>query len=198
MKPTGSLFRQSIKRQNGAALIMGMMLLLVMTLLALTASSSAVMQERMAGSYRDASLAFHATEAGGRWGAAWLQSLGASTGSPRPFPCSSSCTASVSSAVWASGQYIPLNFDWAGSSWTYGASPTDAAVFSGYDAAAVQTNLMVSAPPQFVLEEYYFKRDDLAASAATGVVYYRVIARGTGQRPNTTRVAINLLAKRFQ
>ncbi len=197
MKSAGSMFRRSIKKQNGAALIMGLMLLLVMTLLALTASSSAVMQERIAGSFRDASLAFHATEAGGRWGAAWLQSLGASTGSPRPFPCASNCTASAATAVWVSGQYSP-SLDWATSSWTYGVSPTNASVFSGYEATAVNSNLMVSAPPQFVLEEYYFKRDDLSASVATGVVYYRVIARGTGQRLNTTRVAINLLAKRFQ
>lgn len=197
MKSAGSKFRQSIKKQNGAALMLGMLLLLVMTLLALTASSSAVMQERMAGSFRDASLAFQATEAGGRWGAAWLQSLGASTGSPRPFPCASTCSASASTAVWVSGQYSP-SLDWATSSWTYGESPTDASVLSGYEATAVKSNLMVSAPPQFVLEEYYFKRDDLSASVATGVVYYRVIARGTGQRPNTNRVAINLLAKRFQ
>jgi len=184
-------------KQQGAALVIGLLLMVVMVLLALTASNSSIMQEKIAGNFRDSSLAFHATEAGGRWGAAWLQSLGASTGLTRPFPCTSACTASAATAVWAAGVY-DTTFDWSSNGWVYGESPTDASVISGYDPTLVSANLMVNAAPKFILEEQFFVRDDLAESVAKGVVYYRVVARGNGQRANTTRVINNLLAKRFQ
>ena len=53
-----------IHRQNGAILVVSLLLLLVMTVLALTASQSTRMQERMAGNARDLDLAFQAGEAG--------------------------------------------------------------------------------------------------------------------------------------
>jgi type IV pilus assembly protein PilX len=54
----------SIRRQNGAILVVSLLLLLVMTVLALTASQATRMQERMAGNARDLDLAFQAGEAG--------------------------------------------------------------------------------------------------------------------------------------
>jgi type IV pilus assembly protein PilX len=54
----------SIHRQKGAILVVSLLLLLVMTVLALTASQSTRMQERMAGNARDLDLAFQAGEAG--------------------------------------------------------------------------------------------------------------------------------------
>ncbi len=197
MKHSGILFVDRPVKQQGAALILGLLMLLVMTLLALTASDSAIMQEKIAGNFRDSSLAFHASEAAGRWGAAWLQSLGASSGLPRPFPCTSTCTASATTPVWAAGQYDAV-FDWAADGWRYGQSPADAKLIAGYDAPTVKAGLLVSAPPKFILEEQFFSRDDLAANPDRGVVYYRVVASGTGQRASTVRIVSNLLAKRFQ
>lgn len=54
------------QRQRGAVLIVSMLILLVMTVLALTASQATQMQERMAGNARDLDLAFQAGEAGVR------------------------------------------------------------------------------------------------------------------------------------
>lgn len=54
----------SPRRQRGAVLIISMLLLVVMTVLALTASQATQMQERMAGNARDLDLAFQAGEAG--------------------------------------------------------------------------------------------------------------------------------------
>lgn len=51
-------------RQRGAILVVSLLLLLVMTVLALTASQSTRLQERMAGNARDLDLAFQAGEAG--------------------------------------------------------------------------------------------------------------------------------------
>lgn len=189
---------RQIKNQRGAALVLGMLLMLVMIMLGLTASGSAIMQEKIAGNFRDSSLAFQSTEAGARWGAAWLQSLGAATGQTRPFPCSSSCTATVSSTIWTTNQYIPATFNWATNGWTYGQNPTTAGVISGYETNTVKKFLLVDSPPKFVLTEQFFDRDDLSSAQERGVVYYQVAARGVGQRANTERVISTLLAKRFQ
>jgi type IV pilus assembly protein PilX len=52
------------RTQQGAILIVSLLLLLVMTVLALTASQTTRLQERMAGNSRDLDLAFQASEAG--------------------------------------------------------------------------------------------------------------------------------------
>lgn len=51
-------------RQDGAILVVSLLLLLVMTVLALTASQTTRLQERMAGNARDLDLSFQASEAG--------------------------------------------------------------------------------------------------------------------------------------
>jgi type IV pilus assembly protein PilX len=52
------------RAQRGAILVVSVLLLLVMTVLALTASQSTRLQERMAGNARDLDLSFQAGEAG--------------------------------------------------------------------------------------------------------------------------------------
>ncbi|WP_341645049.1 pilus assembly PilX family protein [Thauera sp. SDU_THAU2] len=49
-------------RQRGAALIIGLIMLLILTLLGVTAISNVTLQERMAGSLMDRNLAFQAAE----------------------------------------------------------------------------------------------------------------------------------------
>lgn len=56
-----------ITRQRGAALVISLLLLLVMTLLGLGASQSTRLQERMAGNQRDQELALQAAEAALRY-----------------------------------------------------------------------------------------------------------------------------------
>jgi len=62
-------------RQRGAALVVSMLLLLVMTVLALTASQATQQQERMAGNARDLDLAFQASEAGLRTAEIHIQQI---------------------------------------------------------------------------------------------------------------------------
>jgi type IV pilus assembly protein PilX len=52
------------QRQKGAILVVSLLMLLVMTVLALSASTSTRLQERMAGNSRDVELAFQGSEAG--------------------------------------------------------------------------------------------------------------------------------------
>jgi type IV pilus assembly protein PilX len=59
------MYTQSFQsRQQGMALVIGLILLLVMTLLSVTAMRGTMMQERMVGSLQDQQRAFQAAEAG--------------------------------------------------------------------------------------------------------------------------------------
>ena len=59
-------------RQRGATLIVGMSLLLVMTLMALSAVQSTALQEQMAGNMKDRNLAFESAETAARAAEHWL------------------------------------------------------------------------------------------------------------------------------
>jgi type IV pilus assembly protein PilX len=66
-------FVSSPPRQRGAILVVSLLLLLVMTALALTASQTTRLQERMAGNARDLDLAFQGAETGLRGAEAEIQ-----------------------------------------------------------------------------------------------------------------------------
>lgn len=58
--------------QGGAALIISLIFLLLMTLIGVTSMQTTTLQERMAGNSRDRNLALQAAEAGLRQGELWL------------------------------------------------------------------------------------------------------------------------------
>lgn len=177
--------------QRGVALMVGLLVLVVALLLGIVATTSTIMQERMAGNFRQTSLAFQAAEAGSRWAMTWLQSRRNTT---RPFPCEIGCNSS--SRVWLVGQYPsePGHKDtlWA-SARTYGLDPTD-------DTAVdpVQSFSMVITQPRYIMEQAHFARDDLAGAPFLGVAYYRVTALGISARSSNAAIVRSLVAKRFQ
>ncbi len=59
-------------RQNGAALVVSLILLLGLTLIGLSSMSSSIMQEKMASNYRQEDLAFQSATSALRWGEFWL------------------------------------------------------------------------------------------------------------------------------
>ncbi|MCG5534646.1 pilus assembly PilX family protein [Ectothiorhodospira mobilis] len=62
-------------RQRGAVLAVSLIFLLLLTLLGVTTMQSTLLQERMAGSFRDRDLAFQAAEAGLRDAEEWVEGL---------------------------------------------------------------------------------------------------------------------------
>ncbi len=74
----------SMKQQQGAVLVVSLLLLLVMTVLALGASQTTRLQERMSAGMRDRDLAFESSEAGLRNGERIIDSLVVA-----PSPCTS-------------------------------------------------------------------------------------------------------------
>src|SRR6187431_451621 len=76
--------------QQGAALVIALIMLLVLTVLGLTAMQVTRMEERMAGNSRDINLAFQGAEAGLRDGEDRIAAM-----TTRPLPCSA-----APCAVW--------------------------------------------------------------------------------------------------
>ncbi len=68
---------------TGSALIVSLIILLVMTLLGITAMSTSTLEEKMAGNMRDSNLAFQAAEAALRAGETMTNGLS--------FPCGNPC-----------------------------------------------------------------------------------------------------------
>lgn len=62
----------TLNSQNGSALIIGLLLLLVITIIAVSGVRESLMQERMSGNWHDRNLAFQASEAALREGERWL------------------------------------------------------------------------------------------------------------------------------
>lgn len=65
--------RSPRRRERGAALLISLILLLVMTILGVTSAQTTALQERMAGNTRDREIAFQAAEAALRDGEGWLE-----------------------------------------------------------------------------------------------------------------------------
>ena len=63
-----SSFSISNARQRGAVLVIALMMLVVLTLLGLASMQNTILEERMAGNYRDRQIAFEAAEAALRTG----------------------------------------------------------------------------------------------------------------------------------
>lgn len=60
-------------KQQGVALVISLIMLLLMTLLAVSSMNTTVLEEKMAGNYKDRNMAFQAAEAGLRAGEAYLR-----------------------------------------------------------------------------------------------------------------------------
>lgn len=64
--------RSNTDKQKGSALIIGLILLLVITILAVSGVRESLLQERMSGNWHDRNMAFQATEGALREGERWL------------------------------------------------------------------------------------------------------------------------------
>lgn len=70
----------NMRKQSGSALIISLVILIVMTLIGITAMGGSSMQERMAGNSRDTTLAFQAAEAALRDGEMYYENTVVSIG----------------------------------------------------------------------------------------------------------------------
>jgi type IV pilus assembly protein PilX len=165
-------------KQRGAALVVSLIILLVLTLLGVQGMQTAILEEKMAGNFRDKKLAFEAAEEALRYGETWLDRQ-----SSMP----------VANATGSNGVYnfgaidVTSNAFWA-------ALPAPPATTPPMPASNL-AGLGLAAAPQFVIEERSVKvsagrrgvaeAGSISKGGAGGSTYaYRITARGVGGSSN--------------
>ena len=187
----------SLRQQNGAVLIVSMLLLLVITVLALGATQSTRLQERMAGSQRNYDVAFQAAEAGLRAGERMIDSTSMLT---PPLPCAAVTSPPckvyergylVTSTGGATYEDQAFQSDpwWTARAQTYSASSTPLIGGTASDGGA-----LASTDPEFYVEELEEVPDSLS-TPPTGPppsrIYYRIISRGKGGSGANAQVVLH-------
>lgn len=182
------------KSQQGAALIVSLLLLLVMTILAISASQMTRMQERMAANTRDRDLALQSTEAGLRNGERVVDGF-----TSAPIPCSAApCTVYELNILSTDLAYRDKPW-WDANAWRYATSnnptTTVAAVGSG-----IRGNGMAGDDPYFVIEELEEVTDSLTippTGPPPSRFYYRITAAGQGGTDSSQVVLQSTFARRY-
>jgi type IV pilus assembly protein PilX len=169
------------QRQRGAALVISLIILLVMTLIGISAMQTTTLEEKMAGNLRDRNLAFQAAESSLQDAMAWLSQQVVHV---EP-------DSSATNGIWtidAPGDVTNQSFDWAGKGTEYGAN------------TAAGDIPLVLADPRYVVEEKDFVPDDLnpeSRAMGRGRYYYRITSIGYGGTNTAQSVLQVTLARRF-
>ena len=175
-------------RQQGAALIVSMLVLTVLTLLSLSAMNSAALHQRVSGHLKEGQLAFESADAALRDAETWLDTLPTQTP-----PCSSVAT----DCELFEPQALYALEGAEGQPWW---SQTDAAWWQqhGLDFIADGQDLAQHHDdPYSVVEELERVPDSLVVGLAPGNswVYYRITARGVGGTERSQSVVQSTFVK---
>lgn len=184
--------------ESGAALIVALIFLIVLTFLGLAAMSSNRVQQREAYGLTEHTLGFQAAESGAAEGERWLELQAA-----RPLPeCVEECADPA--AVWiAEGAALELRFaNFAKASWW----DAHGRVY-GYRYEADQPVVEIAGQvipglaerPRYIIEEL---GSDPTASLVPGeagptIWYYRITARGTGVQTDPAAIVQTVYAKAY-
>ena len=172
-------------KQKGIALIISMIMLLMMTLLGVSAMKTSLMEEKMAGNSRDVTLAFQAAETGLRDAEVWLENQttepdATSTGANRVWTFNAPDPVTTNAVNWWQERNQTW---WLNSAQAYG-TPIE----------------NVRTVPHSVIEFKDFIPDDLSVGsggASTGRTYYQVTARGTGGSDQARILVQSTTARRY-
>ena len=174
------------KADQGAVLLICLLMLAALTLLGLAAASDHTLQDRMSNNLVEAALAGQSANTALSWGEQWLLSR---PGSERPAACPDTCT--QGDIIRAQGGHGPFpehqNLNW----WQLNAHPTGKDPLTGVivDAALAGQG----AHAYWLIEEVHLSIDTQADDTKVETAYYRILARGAGRDPATgsSRFAIS-------
>jgi len=155
-----------IHRQSGAALIVSLILLLVMTLLGVSAMQTNVLEEKMAGNFRDRDLAFQAAEAALRDGETDISLPGGRISGLSHF--STDCSDGLCDATTGFSDV-----------WKDATKSSNSVTRGSYTGAS--TLAKVSQQPVYWIEGYKIR----PPGSASWKYRYRITAIGYGGNPNT-------------
>lgn len=164
--------------ERGAVLLVALIILVVMTILGITATQTTIVEEKMAGNLRDKDVAFRAAEAGLQEGLTYLDRL---AGPPEVNPAGTQnvwpgCTIEDGDSCAGKGSVLVL--ETADQAIDY----DDASAWGADLASAPLPG--VSAQPRIAIEHRYVPPLDVEAAArGRGVHFYTVSALGYGASP---------------
>lgn len=173
-----------ISNQRGAVLVISLLLLMMMTILAISMSSTSILEQRMAGNARDKNAAFQSAEAGLRSGEAALKAA-ADAGS-LTF-CSNLSTCTATPILYFSGTDLSAQ----SKSWWN----TNAIEFG---AAGTKQLTQVTDDPRYVISLRAEASDSLTVGGGPGgskvTQYYEVVAHGYGVTDTAEAVSSAVIA----
>ena len=163
----------------GAALAIALVFLLVLTIVAVTAMRTTIMEERMAGGLRDYNLAFQAAELALRAGEQWVESLNSLTG-----------------------------FDTAGPDYSAGSAPDPFSAAAWSACTSVSGPSYLSANPCYFVEHTGTVSSATPGAGINIVGYgeqagggavegFRIVARAVGSSPSAEVILESRYGKRF-
>ncbi len=170
-------------RQHGSALVMGLVFLVILTLLGLSASGGSIQQELISRNLRDQSLALEAADAALRAGETWLRT----NGGPRPLALD---PLNGSAFVKAAGfcDVLNSNCPYAGASFWSNAANAEP-LGGARDGQGILPTLAAGNQPRYIVEFLYDCRVCVLGQVNQNPPrYYRITARGVGLNASTTRV----------
>ena len=181
------------RRQSGAVLITGLVLLLVLTLIGVTAMRSTTLEERMARNLREVNVAFQMSETGLSGGENWVN-----TSPVRPIGIPLAPKPDyVNNQVYALNNPYALslhepdkNKAWWDLNATSDGLVVDPDLGGGYQ---------LKSTPRFAVEEVGFVPDslDLGLAPPPGRMYYRISATGVASRDVTQSIVQSTFAIRL-
>jgi type IV pilus assembly protein PilX len=183
--------RRTLARQSGAILIVSMLLLLVLTVLAISTMRASTFQERMAGNVRDVGLSFQSTEGAVREAEAAIND----PARERPTLCSALTTCNLDTEVFEPGVLPDVrnqddNF-WDNNGVEYGETPF------ATPGAGIRDIGRVVADPQYTIEQLAFERDSWDSNEVDGRYVYRIYGRGAGGTNVAQSVVESTFTRRF-
>ena len=190
---------RSSHRQRGTILLVSLVIMLLLTILGVTALNNVTMEERMAGNLRDGDLAFQAAEAALRSGENLLASF-----TEEPSECTDIKSSCSNDKVWAEGvlpSMVYQDSDW----WDKHAqdyiNSADGTLLTGGDTADTGPHTggsYVAETPQFNIQVQKFVRDSfvIGHSETPGNIYYLITAHSFGGSAAAESVLQTTVTKR--
>lgn len=179
-------------RQRGTALIFSLIMLLILTVIAITAVTTSTLNEKMAGNLRDKELALQSAESAVRSGEAWLRSLQVVDRVPHYATDPGFAPWVRKFGVLGNLAAAPYDLNW----WT-STSPVNA---FEYGVAGTQELTLIPRDPHYVVEIRDVVDDDLGMGnkySRSRTEYYRVTGWGVGATDIAQAVVNNHYAVHF-
>jgi type IV pilus assembly protein PilX len=167
-------------QQQGATLAISLLLLLIITLLGISALSVTQMQERMSSNFQDKTLSFTAAESALYSGENWilnLTTLPAISATCSQYPC-------------VQTEDLAINWTNKNQSW-----------WNSHSAAYANHLTDVTTSPRYTIEFIQFVPDSpmmgTITQSSAGTYYFKITSRGTGGSDTTETILQTTIARRF-